>query len=128
MSDPNKEYKSEKNKDKLELARKMANRKKTSASDALQTIKIQERFDKNPISRKTDLIGDDSLSSDFQNTSSSKDYDDDGYEEGKSKDREISLAELMRDRPGSYAEASQEEISEARGKIRDKAKVGKGLK
>jgi hypothetical protein len=64
----------------------------------------------------------------FLNTSKSKDYDDDGYEEGKSKDREISLAELMRDRPGSYAEASQEEISEARGKIRDKAKVGKGLK
>ena len=64
----------------------------------------------------------------FINTSSSKDYDDDGYEEGKSKDREISLAELMRDRPGSYAEASQEEISEARGKIRDEAKVGKGLK
>ena len=64
----------------------------------------------------------------FLNTSSFKDYDDDGYEEGKSKDREISLAELMRDRPGSYAEASQEEISKARGKIRDEAKVGKGLK
>ena len=46
----------------------------------------------------------------------------------KSKDREISLAELMRDRPGSYAEASKEEISKARGKIRDEAKVGKGLK
>jgi len=64
----------------------------------------------------------------YENTSKSKDYDDDGYEEGKSKDREISLAELMRDRPGSYAEASKEEISKARGKIRDEAKVGKGLK
>jgi len=64
----------------------------------------------------------------FLNTSSSKDYDDDGYEEGKSKDREISLAELMRDRPGSYAEASKEEIDSARAQIRDEAKVKKGKK
>ena len=65
MSDPNKEYKSEKNKDKIELAKKMAKRKKTSPSDMLQTIKIQERFDKDPVSRKTDLIGDDKLTTDF---------------------------------------------------------------
>jgi hypothetical protein len=65
MSDPNKEYKSEKNKDKIELAKKMAKRKNTSPSDMLQTIKIQERFDKDPVSRKTDLIGDDRLTTDF---------------------------------------------------------------
>ena len=41
-------------------------RKNTSASDMLQTIKIQERFDKNPVSKKTDLIGDDKLTTDFQ--------------------------------------------------------------
>jgi len=68
MSDPNKEYietkksKSEKDKAKIELAEKMAKRKKTSPSQTLQTIKIQERFDKNPISSKTDMIGDDNLS------------------------------------------------------------------
>ena len=71
MSDPNKEYietkksKSKKDKAKIELAEKMAKRKKTSPSDTLQTIKIQERFDKNPISRKTDMIGDDKLTTDF---------------------------------------------------------------
>ena len=65
MADPIKEYKSEKNKDKIELAKKMAKRKKTSPSDMLQTIKIQERFDKDPVSRKTDLIGDDKLTTDF---------------------------------------------------------------
>ena len=65
MSDPIKEYKSEKNKDKIELAKKIAKRKKTSPSDTLQTIKIQERFDKDPVSRKTDLIGDDKLTTDF---------------------------------------------------------------
>jgi len=32
----------------------------------LQTIKIQERFDKDPVSRKTDLIGDDKLTTDFK--------------------------------------------------------------
>ena len=72
MSDPNKEYtetkksKSKKNKAKIELAEKMAKRKKTSPSDMLQTIKIQERFDKDPVSRKTDLIGDDELTTDYK--------------------------------------------------------------
>ena len=65
MADPIKEYKSEKNKDKIELAKKIAKRKRTSPSDTLQTIKIQERFDKDPVSRKTDLIGDDKLTTDF---------------------------------------------------------------
>ena len=72
MADPNKEYvdtkksKSKKDKAKIELADKMAKRKKTSPSDMLQTIKIQERFDKDPVSRKTDMIGDDKLTTDFQ--------------------------------------------------------------
>ena len=71
MADPNKEYvdtkksKSKKDKAKIELAEKMAKRKKTSPSDMLQTIKIQERFDKDPVSRKTDMIGDDKLTTDF---------------------------------------------------------------
>jgi len=113
MSDPNKEYKSEKNKDKIELAKKMAKRKNTSPSDMLQTIKIQERFDKNPISRKTDLIGDDSLSGDFENTSSSKDYDDDGYEKGKSKEREMSADDLPMSKEGGpeYRDPSGKKIS-----------------
>jgi len=72
MADPIKEYldtkksKSEKDKAKIKLAEKMAKRKKTSPSDMLQTIKIQERFDKDPVSRKTDLIGDDKLTTDFK--------------------------------------------------------------
>ena len=72
MSDPIKEFddtrksKSKKNKAKIELAIKMAKRKNTSPSDMLQTIKIQERFDKNPVSKKTDLIGEDKLTTDFQ--------------------------------------------------------------
>ena len=72
MDDPNKEYvdtkksKSKKDKAKIELAEKMAKRKKTSPSYMLQTIKIQERFDKDPVSRKTDMIGDDKLTTDFQ--------------------------------------------------------------
>ena len=71
MADPIKEYvdtkksKSKKDKAKIELAEKMARRKKTSPSQTLQTIKTQERFDKDPISRKTDLIGDDTLTTDF---------------------------------------------------------------
>ena len=71
MADLNKEYietkksKSKKDKAKIELAEKMAKRKKTSPSDTLQTIKIQERFDKDPVSRKTDMIGDDKLTTDF---------------------------------------------------------------
>ena len=65
MADPIKEYKSEKNKDKIELAKKMAKRKKTSPSQTLQTIKTQERFDKDPVSKKTDMIGDDKLTTDF---------------------------------------------------------------
>ena len=72
MSDPIKEFddlrksKSKKDKALIELAEKMAKRKNTSASDMLQTIKIQKRFDKNPISKKTDIIGDDKLTTDFQ--------------------------------------------------------------
>ena len=65
MADPIKEYKSEKNKDKIELAKKMAKRKKTSPSQTLQTIKTQERFDNDPVSKKTDMIGDDKLTTDF---------------------------------------------------------------
>ena len=71
MADPIKEYtetkksKSKKDKAKIELAEKMAKRKKTSPSQTLQTIKTQERFDKDPVSRKTDLIGDDKLTTDF---------------------------------------------------------------
>ena len=71
MADPIKEYiktkksKSEKDKAKIELAEKMAKRKNTSPSQTLQTIKTQERFDKDPVSRKTDLIGDDKLTTDF---------------------------------------------------------------
>jgi len=71
MADPIKEYiktkksKSEKDKAKIELAEKMAKRKKTSPSQTLQTIKTQERFDKDPVSRKTDMIGDDKLTTDF---------------------------------------------------------------
>ena len=49
----------------IELAEKMAKRKKTSPSQTLQTIKTQERFDKDPVSRKTDMIGDDKLTTDF---------------------------------------------------------------
>ena len=66
MADPIKEYKSEKNKDKIELAKKMAKRKKTSPSQTLQTIKTQERFDKDPVSKKTDMIGDDRLTTSFK--------------------------------------------------------------
>src|SRR5210317_870960 len=71
MSDPNKEYietkksKSKKDKAKIELAEKMAKRKKTAPRQTLQTIKTQERFDKDPVSRKTDMIGDDTLTTDF---------------------------------------------------------------
>jgi hypothetical protein len=50
---------------KLELASKMASRKKMPTHQTLQDIQIQERFDKNPISRKTDIIGDDNLTGDF---------------------------------------------------------------
>ena len=71
MADPIKEYletkksKSKKDKAKIELAEKMAKRKKTSPSQTLQTIKTQERFDKDPVSRKTDMIGDDKITTDF---------------------------------------------------------------
>jgi hypothetical protein len=36
----------------------------------------------------------------FENTSSSKDYDDDGYEEGKLKEREISADDLPMSKEG----------------------------
>tara|TARA_X000001388_G_scaffold62437_1_gene48185 strand:+ start:309 stop:614 length:306 start_codon:yes stop_codon:yes gene_type:complete len=72
MSDPIKEFtdlkksKSKKDKAKIKLAKKMGKRRGRPASDMLQTIKIQERFDKNKISKKTDMIGDDKLTTDFQ--------------------------------------------------------------
>jgi len=47
---------------KLDLARKMATRKNKPTEQTLQSIKIQERFDKDPVSRKTDMIGDEMLS------------------------------------------------------------------
>ena len=57
---------SEKERDKLfnkyELATKMAERKDTSVEQELINLDIQERFDKNPVSSKTDIIGDDNLS------------------------------------------------------------------
>ena len=57
---------SEKERDKLfnkyELATKMAERKDTSVEQELINLGIQERFDKNPVSSKTDIIGDDNLS------------------------------------------------------------------
>jgi len=48
---------------------------------------------------------------DFENTSKAKEYDDDGYEEGKSKEREtfLSLGELLKMNPGAEGEASKEE-------------------
>jgi hypothetical protein len=69
----------------------------------------------------------------FLNTSSSKDYDDDGYEEGKSKDRErfLSLGELLKMNPGAEGEAkkkSKEERDAARAQVRDEAKVKKEKK
>ena len=57
---------SEKERDKLfnkyELATKMAERKETSVEQELINLGIQERFDKDSISSKTDIIGDDNLS------------------------------------------------------------------
>ena len=56
MSDPIKEFtdlkksKSKKDKAKIKLAKKMGKRRGRPASDMLQTIKIQERFDKKQIS------------------------------------------------------------------------------
>ena len=47
---------------KLELANKMGKRRNQDSHQALQDIKIQERFDKHPISTRTDMIGDDNLS------------------------------------------------------------------
>ena len=66
----------------------------------------------------------------FLNTSSSKDYDDDGYEKGKSKEREtfLSLGELLKMHPGAEGEASKKERDAARAQIRDEAKVKKGKK
>ena len=54
--------KKNKMKAKLDLARKMAARKNKPTEQTLQSIKIQERFDKDPVSRKTDMIGDEMLS------------------------------------------------------------------
>ena len=54
--------KKDKMKAKLELSRKMANRKKTPIEQELQKITTQERFDKDPISAQTDIIGDEMLS------------------------------------------------------------------
>ena len=49
----------------------------------------------------------------FENTSSSKDYDDDGYEEGKSKEREISADDLPMSKEGGpeYRDPSGKKIS-----------------
>jgi hypothetical protein len=49
----------------------------------------------------------------FQNTSSSKDYDDDGYEEGKSKEREISADDLPMSKEGGpeYRDPSGKKIT-----------------
>tara|TARA_R100000388_G_scaffold57675_1_gene42602 strand:- start:317 stop:589 length:273 start_codon:yes stop_codon:yes gene_type:complete len=41
------------------------------------------------VKKTTDTVVKDMMSVDFENTSKSKDFDDDGYEEGKSKDREV---------------------------------------
>jgi hypothetical protein len=67
---------------------------------------------------------------DFENTSKAKEYDDDGYEEGKSKEREtfLSLSELLQQKPGASAEASKEEMDKASATIRDELKVKKGKK
>ena len=67
---------------------------------------------------------------DFENTSKAKEYDDDGYEEGKSKEREtfLSLGELLKMNPGAEGEASKEERDAARAQVRDEAKVKKGKK
>ena len=63
MGDPNKDYsdfkkqaKSEKDLAKVELSEKMAKRKNTSPAQTYGTIQMQERFDKNKISTKTDLV------------------------------------------------------------------------
>jgi hypothetical protein len=49
----------------------------------------------------------------FENTSSSKDYDDDGYEEGKSKEREISADDLPMSKEGGpeYRDPSGKKIT-----------------
>jgi hypothetical protein len=49
---------------KLDLAKKWHLEKRANTKD--KDIQIQERFDKNPISRKTDIIGDDNLTGDYQ--------------------------------------------------------------
>ena len=41
------------------------------------------------VKKTTDTVVKDMMSVDFENTSKSKDFDDDGYEEGKSKEREL---------------------------------------
>ena len=49
----------------------------------------------------------------FENTSSSKDYDDDGYEEGKSKEREMSVDDLPMSKEGGpeYFDPSGKKIT-----------------
>ena len=49
----------------------------------------------------------------FENTSSSKDYDDDGYEEGKSKEREMSADDLPMSKEGGpeYFDPSGKKIT-----------------
>ena len=54
--------KKDKMKAKLNLASKMAARKNIPTHQTLQSIKTQERFDKDPISAQTDIIGDEMLS------------------------------------------------------------------
>jgi hypothetical protein len=49
----------------------------------------------------------------FENTSSSKDYDDDGYEEGKLKEREMSADDLPMSKEGGpeYRDPSGKKIT-----------------
>ena len=49
----------------------------------------------------------------FENTSSSKDYDDDGYEEGKLKEREMSADDLPMSKEGGpeYFDPSGKKIT-----------------
>ena len=49
----------------------------------------------------------------FENTSSSKDYDDDGYEEGKLKEREMSADDLPMSKEGGpeYRDQNEKKIT-----------------
>ena len=53
------------------------------------------------------------ITEEFENTSSSKDYDDDGYEEGKLKEREMSADDLPMSKEGGpeYRDPSGKKIT-----------------